>query len=169
MSCEKNTDLSNGLPADAAKIATIRLDEKPRASSFGSKITMAAGYLTSIVTSAYSEQLVSDIAKEDVSAYTHHGKDLVSNVQNGLSRIFDLKLWKSNLAGIVTLLGGILLTNSVVRKIEEHTFTQKHGELPRMDQVNQILKGEFQPEEIAKTTWQEKTQKSEEAQQSISI
>lgn len=130
---------------------------------------MVGGYIATFFTSAFAQELVSDLAKEDVSKYALKGKGFGAAFQNELSRSVDLKLWKSNLASVVAIVGGLSLTSFAVRKIEEHTFTKKHGELPRMDQVNQILKGEFQPEEKPKTNWQDKTKKADEVQQSISM
>ncbi|MFN8929613.1 MAG: hypothetical protein ACK5WQ_04505 [Alphaproteobacteria bacterium] len=165
------SDAQSSLPPGAVKIGTVRFGEKPRTSSFASNAAMVVGYITSFFGSAVAQDIVSELAKEDLSKYALvKGEGFASAFQKGLSRSVDLKLWKSNIANIVTFLGGALLTNFAVRKIEEHTFAKRHGELPRMDQVNQILAGDSYPtSEQKKTHWQDKTKRSEEAQNSASI
>lgn len=165
-----SNETPNGLPADAVKIGTVRLGESPRTSSFGSKAVMVGGYAASWLGSILTREVVSDLAKENVAAHELvKGEGYLKAFQKGINRAVDLKLWKSNVAEWGVLLGGILLTNFAVKKIEQHTFASRHGEMPRMDQVNQILKSEFPPEEKPKTNWQDKTKKADEVQQSISM
>jgi hypothetical protein len=163
-----------GLPPGAVKIGTVSVGEKPRTSSFLSYAAMAVGYVTSFFSSIVAEELVVDLAKEDVSAYdlkALKGKGFGAGFQNGLSRSVDLKLWKSNTARVVTLLGGIFLTNFAVKKIEQHTFKKRHGEL-NMDKVDKILQGNFDPAPDASQqeksgNWQDKVKKTEVPQQGI--
>jgi hypothetical protein len=165
------SDAKSSLPPDLVQIGTVRLGEKPRTSSLASNAAMAVGYVTSFLGSAVAQDIVSELAKEDLSKYELvKGEGFASAFQKGLSRAVDLKLWKSSVANIATLLGGVLLTNFAVRKIEERTFAKRHGELPRMDQVNQILAGDSHPiSEQKKTNWQDKAKRSEEVQNSASI
>jgi hypothetical protein len=165
------SDAQSSLPPDAVKIGTVRYGEKPRTSSLASYTAMVVGYFTSFFGSAVAQDIVSELAKEDLSKYELvKGDGFASAFQKGLSRFVDLKLWKSNVANIVTLWGGILLTHFAVRKIEEHTFAKNHGELPRMDQVNQILASDsHSTSEQKKTHWQDKAKRSEETQNSASI
>ena len=164
-----------GLPPGAVKIGTVSLGEKPQTSSFLSYAAMAVGYVTSFFSGVIAKEIVVDLAKEDVSAYdlkALKGKGFGAGFQNGLSRSVDLKLWKSNAAGYVTFLGGIFLTNFAVKKIEQHTFKKRHGELPRMDQIDKILQGKFEPapdapQQEKSGNWQDKVKKTEVPQQGI--
>ena len=160
------------LPKNLVKIGTVRAGEEPRTGTFLSKTVQVGGYLASWIGGVFSQELVSDLFKENTSAHElAKGDGFFKGFQSGINRAVDLKLWKSNVANLATLLGGIFLTNWAVKKIEQHTFHSRHGTLPRMDQVNQILEGKSEQiqnsEAVVNTNWQDKTKKSEESQRSV--
>ena len=164
----------DALPNNLVKIGTVRTGEEPRTVTFLSRTVQVGGYFASFFGGFFSQEVVSELFKENTAAHQlAEGDGFLKGFQAGINRAVDLKLWKSNVATWATALGGIFLTDWVVKKIEQRTFHSRHGTFPRTDQVSQILEGKSEPiqnsETVVNTNWQDTTKKSEESQRSVGV
>ncbi|MBY0354276.1 MAG: hypothetical protein K2Q12_00945 [Rickettsiales bacterium] len=171
---QKANESVEAQPQGLVQIGAVALGEKPRKPSLLSFSLNVIGYAATFISASFVRLFVSDLAKENASAYEVAASDtFLSSINKGLRSQLDKNLWKSNLAAAATGLGGYLLTNYAVKKLEQHTFKKHHGE-PSLSQLENIIKGQVRKEirgnfdeveEKPKTNWQEKTKKTEEPQQ----
>ena len=136
MATDTTLDTHAELQRGLVKTGSVHNEGQRKTPTFLSRTVLGIGYVGSFLGSLLAREVVAEVANEKTGAYEAIQKEgIVNTAQKELQRSVDLKLWRSNVIQMATLFGGILLTNLVVKKVEQGTFKKRHGISPQMDQL----------------------------------